>query len=131
MKLRIISSGVTWETRVENAETGELLEGVQHIVITAPEDGFVTATIRLVHVVLGEEAPHFKGADSSTLFRAAKPEPAKPSTSTQEQIKAFAEFYNEATLSFQDRGRPPTPAQTAPNSPTDPDPDPEDPPHPA
>ncbi len=74
MKLRITSTGVSWKTRVENAETGELLEGVQHIEITVPEEGLVTATIRLIHVVLGEEKPEFKSARPSILFRAEKPE---------------------------------------------------------
>ena len=54
MKLRITSNGNFPDTRIENAETGELLEGVSSFVIHGSAEGYWnSATITIHDVALG------------------------------------------------------------------------------
>ena len=54
MKLRITSSGNFKDTRIENAETGEALEGVLSFVVHGSDEAYWNkATITIYDVALG------------------------------------------------------------------------------
>ena len=52
MKLRITSNGIGQGSRVENAATGETIDGIEHVDISIPATGLVTATIRVIDVAM-------------------------------------------------------------------------------
>lgn len=58
MKVRIEGDGSSRGTRVVNAETGEVLEGVEHVVVTLDVHGKPEAviTIRRPHLALDLDA---------------------------------------------------------------------------
>lgn len=48
MRLKFISNGMPYRTRVENAETGELVEGVRAFKLWSESDGVVHAELDII-----------------------------------------------------------------------------------
>lgn len=80
MKLRIFSvDNDSWKIRVENAETGEPLQGVRNVSISIPLGGPAIATIEVLEVLLGVNAQVIDRSFSELAAPAKKLESAETS----------------------------------------------------